>query len=74
MTESTVDNPLLRPTPYPRFDEIEVAHVEPAMQTVLAELDETIRVPLHTGVESLSVGAAAAVVLFEAARQRRGSR
>ena len=38
---------------------------------LLAELDETIRVPLHAGVESLSVGAAAAVVLFEAARQRR---
>ena len=36
-----------------------------------AELDETIRVPLCAGVESLSVGAAAAVVLFEAARQRR---
>ncbi len=40
---------------------------------LLAGLDETIRVPLHTGVESLSVGAAAAVVLFEAARQRRAS-
>jgi TrmH family RNA methyltransferase len=40
---------------------------------LLAELEETIRVPLHAGVESLSVGAAAAVVLFEAARQRRAA-
>lgn len=38
---------------------------------LLERLDETIRVPLLAGVESLSVGAAAAVVLFEAARQRR---
>jgi len=36
-------------------------------------LDETIAVPMAPGVESLSVGAAAAVVLFEAARQRRRS-
>jgi len=34
-------------------------------------LDENVRVPMREGVESLSVGAAAAVVLFEAARQRR---
>jgi len=34
-------------------------------------LDESVRVPMREGVESLSVGAAAAVVLFEAARQRR---
>ena len=40
---------------------------------LLSELDETVRVPLHSGVESLSVGAAAAVLLFEAARQRRAS-
>ena len=30
-----------------------------------------VRVPMRPGVESLSVGAAAAVLLFEAARQRR---
>ena len=40
---------------------------------LLAELDETVCVPLHSGVDSLSVGAAAAVLLFEAARQRRGT-
>lgn len=34
------------------------------------EADARIRVPMRPGVESLSVGAAAAVVLFEAARQR----
>ena len=34
-------------------------------------VDEAVRIPLRTGVDSLSVGAAAAVVLFEAARQRR---
>ncbi len=37
---------------------------------VRAEFDDTVRVPMRRGVESLSVGAAAAVVLFEAARQR----
>ena len=36
-------------------------------------LDTVIRIPLAPGVESLSVGAAAAVVLFEAARQRTGT-
>jgi tRNA G18 (ribose-2'-O)-methylase SpoU len=35
-----------------------------------ATLDGSVRVPMRRGVESLSVGAAAAVVLFEAARQR----
>ena len=40
---------------------------------LLAKLDESVRVPLHSGVESLSVGAAAAVLLFEAARQRRSN-
>lgn len=35
-----------------------------------SELDESIQVPMRAGVNSLSVGAAAAVVLFEAARQR----
>ena len=33
--------------------------------------DESVRVPLRHEVDSLSVGAAAAVLLFEAARQRR---
>ena len=40
-------------------------------QQVRDGLDETIAVPMARGVESLSVGAAAAVVLFEAARQSR---
>jgi tRNA G18 (ribose-2'-O)-methylase SpoU len=39
---------------------------------VRAKLDDTVRVPMRRGVESLSVNAAAAVVLFEAARQRGG--
>lgn len=39
---------------------------------LLDDLTERVRVPMRPGVESLSVGAAAAVVLFEAARQRRG--
>jgi TrmH family RNA methyltransferase len=34
-------------------------------------LDRTLTIPLRSGVESLSVGAAAAVLLFEIARQRR---
>lgn len=34
-------------------------------------LDLALRIPMRAGVESLSVGAAAAVLLFEAARQRR---
>jgi TrmH family RNA methyltransferase len=38
--------------------------------TVRSEIDESIHVPMRKGVNSLSVGAAAAVVLFEAARQR----
>lgn len=38
---------------------------------LLTRLDGCVRVPMRAGVESLSVGAAAAVVLFEAARQRR---
>jgi len=41
------------------------------LDTAMAErLDERIRIPLRPGVESLSVGAAGAVLLFEAARQR----
>ena len=35
------------------------------------DLDATVRVPMHAGAESLSVAAAAAVLLFEAARARR---
>jgi TrmH family RNA methyltransferase len=35
------------------------------------QLDLTLTIPLREGVESLSVGAAAAVLLFEIARQRR---
>jgi TrmH family RNA methyltransferase len=42
--------------------------------SVLTQCDVTVKVPLAAGVESLNVGAAAAVVLFEAARQRRISR
>ena len=32
-------NPLLDPTPYPRFDQIRPEHVEPAVRTLLAELE-----------------------------------
>lgn len=35
-------------------------------------LDTYVRIPMRAGADSLSVGAAAAVLLFEAARQRRG--
>ena len=40
-------------------------------EAFLHTLDRTIPIPLHAGVESLSVGAAVAGTLFEAARQRR---
>lgn len=40
---------------------------------ILEAVDQTVGVPLRPGVESLSVGAAAAVLLFAAARQRTGS-
>ncbi len=40
----------------------------------LGRMDERVGIPMHPGVESLSIGAAAAVLLFEASRQRRFSR
>jgi TrmH family RNA methyltransferase len=39
---------------------------------LLERCDERLRIPLRAPVESLNVAAAAAAVLFEAARQRRG--
>ena len=39
---------------------------------VVARLDRQIHIPMREGVDSLSVGAAAAVVLFDVARRRRG--
>jgi oligopeptidase A len=36
--DAATANPLLRPTPLPRFDEIRPEHVEPAMSALLAEL------------------------------------
>ncbi len=38
--------------------------------SVLRRLDEVVRIPMRPEVESLSVGAAAAVLLYEAVRQR----
>ena len=38
----------------------------------ILEDNATITIPMRSGVESLSVVASAAVILFEAARQRRG--
>ena len=40
-------------------------------ESVAAHLDRHVRIRMRRGVDSLSVGAAAAVLLFEAARQRR---
>jgi TrmH family RNA methyltransferase len=40
-------------------------------ESFLSTLDHTVTIPLHEEVESLSVGAAVAVTLFEAVRQRR---
>lgn len=37
---------------------------------LLEAMDDVVSIPTHPGVESLSVGAAAAVLLFEAKRQR----
>jgi TrmH family RNA methyltransferase len=45
----------------------EGAGLDPAW---LARADERARIPMRDGVDSLSVGAAAAVLLFESARQR----
>jgi TrmH family RNA methyltransferase len=39
---------------------------------LLARADEMLNIPMAAGVESLNVGAAAAVCLFEGLRQRRG--
>ena len=41
---------------------------------VLERVESRVRIPMAAGVESLSAGAAAAVLLYEANRQRRGSR
>ena len=38
---------------------------------IVDALDAAVRIPMRPGVESLSVGAAAAVLLFEALRGRR---
>lgn len=40
---------------------------------LMAQLDETIAIPHSPHVESLNAGVAASIVLYEAARQRRGS-
>jgi len=48
----------------------EAAGLEPG---VVRGLDASVSVPMSEGVESLSVGAAAAVLIFEAARQRRAA-
>jgi TrmH family RNA methyltransferase len=45
------------------------AHGLPA--EALAEIDDTVRVPIAGRAESLNLAAAAAVILFECARQRR---
>jgi tRNA G18 (ribose-2'-O)-methylase SpoU len=37
---------------------------------VLAQLDEVVRIPVVSGVESLNAAVAASVALYEAARQR----
>ncbi len=40
-------------------------------ESFLTNMDHTVTIPLYAEVESLSVGAAVAVTLFEAVRQRR---
>jgi 23S rRNA (guanosine2251-2'-O)-methyltransferase len=39
-------------------------------QTILEACDESVAIPMANGVDSLNVGAAAAVFLYEANRQR----
>jgi tRNA G18 (ribose-2'-O)-methylase SpoU len=41
---------------------------------VSRELDQRLRIPMRGRVESLNVAAAAAVLLFDAARSREGDR
>ena len=40
---------------------------------LLRHMDERVTIPLHPPVESLNVGVAAGILLFEAARQRQGN-
>ena len=40
---------------------------------LMSQCDARLRIPLLNGVESLNVAAAGAVMLFEAARQRRSA-
>jgi tRNA G18 (ribose-2'-O)-methylase SpoU len=40
-------------------------------QALRAQVDEALSIPMASGNESLNAAAAAAVVLFEAVRQRR---
>jgi TrmH family RNA methyltransferase len=64
-------------TPYDRVDWKEGAAVLLGSEgaglppEVVAQADAVVSIPLGGGVESLNVAAAAAVILFEAARQRR---
>jgi TrmH family RNA methyltransferase len=41
---------------------------------VMRSADQRVAIPMRGGVESLNVGVAAGILLFEAARQRRGTR
>jgi len=66
-------------TPYPRVDWTRPTALFVGGEgsglpaEVAAALDGRVTIPMRAGVESLSVGAAAAVLLFEAARQRLGA-
>ncbi len=42
MKPNKTENPLLHPNPYPRFDEIEAAHVEPAVTELLDRLESEL--------------------------------
>ena len=42
-------------------------------KTLIAQMDETVAIPHTPQVESLNAGVAGSIVLYEAARQRRGS-